>query len=369
MQVVSVINYKGGVGKTTLTANLAAYLACLGKRVLLVDMDAQCSLTLSFMSVAQWKKLSDEGKTLKGWFKQVRNYQPGEIPDLLPLVVREKLEVNGRLNMAKCGGSISLIPSDIDLLDVDLDLAPMLYSLGNNDRETAEKFVYLHGILREHIHSSNAGEFDAVLVDCPPNFNIVTKTAIVASNAIVTPVVPDEMSTRGIRHLLAKCDELANGWEEQPGFNAYCEILGRDTLSIPNIRAIVPMIWKVTSRGDGALSEAHYQFVERLKIDLPDIVCEGGAAIINGFRHRASFFAKAGMIPIFMQPAADKEAVWGSVADTVQDVAAQLGWGAPNNVRLSSEWERLSQHNAWRKPVGWKQYFVVELGKLLNSGE
>ncbi len=57
MQIVSVINYKGGVGKTTLTANLGAYAASKGKRVLLIDADPQTQLTFNFISVEDWKKL------------------------------------------------------------------------------------------------------------------------------------------------------------------------------------------------------------------------------------------------------------------------------------------------------------------------
>nr|MBQ6740177.1 ParA family protein [Synergistaceae bacterium] len=56
MKVVSVINYKGGVGKTTLVSNLAAYAASQGKRVLMIDLDPQMSLTLSFITdIAYWR--------------------------------------------------------------------------------------------------------------------------------------------------------------------------------------------------------------------------------------------------------------------------------------------------------------------------
>ena len=56
MQIISVINYKGGVGKTTVTSNLAAELAFRGKKVLVLDMDAQASLTFSFLTPDVWDK-------------------------------------------------------------------------------------------------------------------------------------------------------------------------------------------------------------------------------------------------------------------------------------------------------------------------
>ncbi len=68
MHIVSVINYKGGVGKTTVTANLAAELAHRGYNVLLLDLDPQASLTFSFMRPEDWKELYAESRTIKKWF-------------------------------------------------------------------------------------------------------------------------------------------------------------------------------------------------------------------------------------------------------------------------------------------------------------
>jgi chromosome partitioning protein len=61
--VVSILNYKGGVGKTTVTANLAAEIAHRGRRVLLIDMDPQASLTLSFYAADEFAKEFTDGST------------------------------------------------------------------------------------------------------------------------------------------------------------------------------------------------------------------------------------------------------------------------------------------------------------------
>lgn len=62
MQIISVINYKGGVGKTTITANLAAELAFRGKSVLAIDLDPQASLTFSFFTVDEWRANYESSK-------------------------------------------------------------------------------------------------------------------------------------------------------------------------------------------------------------------------------------------------------------------------------------------------------------------
>lgn len=56
MDIISIINYKGGVGKTTLTTNIAGDLALLGYNVLMIDLDPQASLTFSFLKPDEWKE-------------------------------------------------------------------------------------------------------------------------------------------------------------------------------------------------------------------------------------------------------------------------------------------------------------------------
>jgi chromosome partitioning protein len=67
VSVVSVINYKGGVGKTTLTANIGAELANRGRTVLLIDLDPQSSLTFSFSRIDQWERELAEDRTVLSW--------------------------------------------------------------------------------------------------------------------------------------------------------------------------------------------------------------------------------------------------------------------------------------------------------------
>jgi chromosome partitioning protein len=68
MEIVSVINYKRGVGKTTITANLAAEFAFRGLKVLALDLNPQASLTFSFVGVDEWRSKFEQGHTIKNWY-------------------------------------------------------------------------------------------------------------------------------------------------------------------------------------------------------------------------------------------------------------------------------------------------------------
>ena len=83
MHVISVINYKGGVGKTTITANLAAELAWRGKDVLIIDLDPQASLTFSFIRPEEWHDDFSNSKTIKNWFDSFSDSSSVDLNDLI----------------------------------------------------------------------------------------------------------------------------------------------------------------------------------------------------------------------------------------------------------------------------------------------
>jgi chromosome partitioning protein len=119
MSVVSVINYKGGVGKTTLTANLGAELANRGQRVLLIDFDPQTSLTLSFYRPVEWATELRERLTLKNWFDALDGNGSTRLPHLITTPPRANAEIRN-------GGRLDLIASHFELIQTDIQLAGML---------------------------------------------------------------------------------------------------------------------------------------------------------------------------------------------------------------------------------------------------
>lgn len=207
MKVVSVMNYKGGVGKTTVTANLAGELAFRGYNVLLIDVDPQTNLTFSFIQPDIWNKSFPNSKTLKKWFDNIIDGNPlTPLIDLTfdPETVNKLLEGKGRL---------SLISSDLGLINVDVDLASKLG--GGTIIQIKKSFLKNHQWLRNGLKGLESNNlYDIVLIDCPPNFNIVTKNSIVASDYILIPAKPDYLSTLGIDYLLRHVKQLVKDFND-----------------------------------------------------------------------------------------------------------------------------------------------------------
>lgn len=206
MNVVSVINYKGGVGKTSLTANLAAELAYRGKKVLLLDMDAQASLTFSLIPPDEWQEKYAETQTIKSWFDSFERGTP--IP--LNSIVNTPSKINRKLSSS--GGRVDAIYSHLGLINVDLELAT---NIGGATLAQAKKnFIKIHRRLAEGLEIFSDNDYDLILIDCPPNFNIVTKTAIIASNFILVPARPDYLSTMGIDYLVRSVTGLVRDYND-----------------------------------------------------------------------------------------------------------------------------------------------------------
>ncbi len=234
MPVISVINYKGGVGKTTVAANLAAKLAWRGRRVLLIDMDSQASLTFSFVKPEQWRDDLETDGTIKSWFDSFEDGQPMCLEDL----VFQPEDVTKRLR--RTSGEIHLIASHLGLINVDLDLATELG--GATVSKTKAAFLRVHQRLRNGL-SALVDQFDLVLIDCPPNFNVVTKTAIVASDHLLIPAKPDYLSTLGIDYLRRSLDQLVEDFNDYATSGGGAKVEAID----PKVMGVVFTMVQVTS--------------------------------------------------------------------------------------------------------------------------
>jgi chromosome partitioning protein len=198
LKVISMINDKGGVGKTTLTANLGAGLAARGKSVLLIDLDPQASLTLSFFTQNEWLRDLLPDKTIKEWYDGVDTTAGKPLAQLITTPPR-LMQI-----LAPTGGNLDLIGAHRDLGDVDVGLAARLM-------QDQSKFFAVHERLRVGLTEPEFASYDVVLIDCAPNFGMLARTAIAASDLLVVPTRPDYLSTTGLDSLGRKVTE----WTEQ----------------------------------------------------------------------------------------------------------------------------------------------------------
>ena len=215
MAVVSVINYKGGVGKTTLTANVGAELANRGRTVLLIDLDPQSSLTFSFSRIDQWERELEADRTILTWlsaFIRGRTIEPLYKYVVTPRAVNQVVQRNGGK------GRLDLIASHLGLIDVDLDLAATIG--GARFQAGHPEFITVHRLLAEALTDPAFSQYDVILIDCAPNFNMVTRAAIVASEHVLVPARPDYLSTLGIDYLRRKLTELVRDYNSIAGGEA-----------------------------------------------------------------------------------------------------------------------------------------------------
>ena len=156
----------------------------------------------------------------------------------------------------KQGGRIDLICSHLALLNVDLELATLLG--GANMQQSKRNYIKVHGKLRMAIEAlGEQGHYDIVLLDCPPNFNIVTKNAIVVSQHIVIPAKPDYLSTLGIDYLQVSVNNLVKE------FNEYAALDPENIKKIaPKIMGVVFTMVQITSNEAIA---AQKQFISQTK--------------------------------------------------------------------------------------------------------
>ncbi len=193
--VLSFINLKGGVGKTTTAVAVAEILAQEDrKQVLLVDLDPQTNATVTVISEEQWAERDKDGRTIAQLFADKLN--PREQPkfDVESAIVRRVSTINDGI------ARLDLLPSSIRLIDLQ-DSIPMI-ALGGNF--TANPLEILKNALEPIID-----RYDYVIIDCPPSLGTVTKNGLRISTGYVIPTIPDIVSTWGIYQIVENLERFS----------------------------------------------------------------------------------------------------------------------------------------------------------------
>jgi chromosome partitioning protein len=197
-KVISIINLKGGVGKTSLTIALGEFLADENKKnVLIIDIDPQTNATVSLIDQDRWQRLDQEGKTIAQLFEDKLSGQ--YTFNLEQSIVRGVSNVHGGII------NLSLLPSSLRLIDMQdrLSQIPSLTYYRNNPVEVLQ-------LATSNIISDN--QFDYILIDCPPNLGLITQNALKISTHYLIPVVPDIVSTLGIPQISKNVDRFSDNW-------------------------------------------------------------------------------------------------------------------------------------------------------------
>ena len=192
--VISTINLKGGVGKTTTTVALAETLSgefC--KRVLVIDLDPQTNATTMLIGEEKWRKLNDSGRTLARLFKDALE------PDNKQFDFNTALQKD--VSDVGAAQTIDLLPSSLDLIDVQDQLVTT----------PGGKFYAVNPIdLLWRAVKSKLANYDVVIVDCPPNLGIITLNGLRISQGYIIPTIPDILSTYGIPQIVTRVKEFSD---------------------------------------------------------------------------------------------------------------------------------------------------------------
>jgi chromosome partitioning protein len=193
-RVVSLINLKGGVAKTTTTVALAETLAShFGKRVLVIDLDPQTNATTMLIGEKRWKEINEKGWTLATLFKDALDPN-NKAFDLKKTLQKRVSDVQG-------AEKVDLLPSSLDLIDVQDRLA----SAPTGQFYSATPVDLLRLAVKPILD-----DYDLVLVDCPPNLGIITLNGLRISEAYIIPTVPDVLSTYGIPQIVKRVRNFSN---------------------------------------------------------------------------------------------------------------------------------------------------------------
>ena len=172
MKIISIINQKGGVGKTTTAVNLAAGLSQLNKKVLVVDLDPQGNATTGL----GLSNLEDTENSIYGVLNSTKEFA----------------NVIKKTNFA----NLDLVTSTVDLSGIEIETA-----------EDQRRAFILKEKLDDFI-KNNEEKYDYILVDCPPSLSLLTVMALVASHSLLVPLQTEFFALEGITQLIKTIERI-----------------------------------------------------------------------------------------------------------------------------------------------------------------
>lgn len=175
-KVISFINQKGGVGKTTMAFNASHALAKLGRKVLAIDLDPQANLSLLF-------KAENEINIHHLLINSVKELKMLHVPAMVGTVLKR--------------GEVDLLPSGQELSGFDLSVGNI-----NAPRQLVlRKFIEQNGLKEK---------YDYIIIDCPPTLGLLVINALCASDGVIVPFRPDDFSLKGLEHFYQVIEDIGD---------------------------------------------------------------------------------------------------------------------------------------------------------------
>lgn len=166
-KIISIVNQKGGVGKTTTTINLGTALAAIDKKILLIDLDPQGNLSTGIGVTEKQRKIS-----------------------VYDLIIQDS-SIHQTIQETRIP-NLKIIPSNINLSGIEFELA--------TDEDRTNKLNNKINDLKE--------EYDFVLIDCPPSLGILTVNSLVASDSVLVPLQCEFYALEGLAQLLRTIEKI-----------------------------------------------------------------------------------------------------------------------------------------------------------------
>ena len=172
MQIISIINQKGGVGKTTTVINLAAGLAQQEKKILVIDLDPQGNATTG-LGLSNLENSSDTIYSVLNGTKSISD-------------VIKKTEFK----------NLDIVTSNVDLSGLEVETA-----------DDSQRAFILKVKLMAYINDSR-GSYDYILIDCPPSLSLITVMALVSSNSLLVPLQTEFFALEGLTQLMKTVERI-----------------------------------------------------------------------------------------------------------------------------------------------------------------
>lgn len=258
--LISMINWKGGVGKSTLSLHLGiGIMRRKGStpKVLLIDLDPQCNLSYLALGVSDYtKKVYEEGQpTLKNIFDSYFEANSFITDDA---IIKQPVTASP----GKVWSNVDILPSHQELVLVDMRLARERKSGTSHQEET--KFELDKLSIISNALDQVKDNYEYIILDCPPNINLVTQNSFFASQYYIIPAIPDFLSTVGISLIKSEMEKLNKNFKGMIEYSGY-------NLSYTDAE-LIGIIFNMVDEYGGGPKDTHKNTISSIDSQHPQMV-------------------------------------------------------------------------------------------------